>query len=306
MIEGQEDVTWEQWLALARTCEEHGIEALFRSDHYGSVMGERFEDRGSLDAWATVTALAAHTERLRLGTLVSPATFRHPSELAKVVTTASHVSGGRVELGLGAGWNEREHRAYGFEFFDGRTRLDRFAEQLEIVHRSWTEDEFDFDGEHYRLERCRALPKPVSKPNLIVGGGGKRGTVEPAVRFADEYNTVFATLDEVRERRGRIDEACERAGRDPGTLTYSMMTGCCVGSDRADLLDRARRIMAVRGDEGDPAAWLDDRAPSWVTGTPDEARARLAELEEAGLERVMLQNLTHDDLDHVALIASLS
>ena len=306
MIEGQEDVTWEQWLALAQACEERSLEALFRSDHYSSVMGERFEDRGSLDAWATVTGLAAHTERLRLGTLVSPATFRHPSELAKVVTTASHISGGRIELGLGAGWNEREHRSYGFEFFDRSTRLARFAEQLEIVHRSWTEDEFDFDGEHYRLERCRALPKPDGKPNLIVGGSAKRGTVEPAVRFADEYNTVFASVEQCRERRRRLDEACERVGRDPASLTYSLMTGCCVGADRDDLLDRARRVMDVRGDEGDPAAWLERQSEAWVTGTPDEARERLGQLEQAGVERVMLQNLTHDDLRHVELIASLA
>jgi F420-dependent oxidoreductase-like protein len=306
MIEGQEDVTWEQWLALARACEEQGIEALFRSDHYSSVMGERFEDRGSLDAWATLNALAARTETLRLGTLVSPATFRHPSELAKVVTAASHVSDGRVELGLGAGWHEREHRAYGFDFFDLRTRLARFAEQLEIVHRSWTEDEFDFDGEHYRLERCRALPKPVSKPNLIVGGAAKRGTAEPAVRFADEYNTTFASVEDCRDRRRRLDEACERAGRDPSSLTYSLMTGCCVGADRDDLLDRARRIMEVRGDHGDPAAWLEEQSDTWVTGTADEAGERLRQLEGVGVERVMLQNLTHDDLRHVELIASLA
>ena len=304
MIEGQENVAWEEWLALARACEELGIEALFRSDHYASVMG--LEPRGSLDAWATVSALAAVTTRLRLGTLVSPATFRHPSELAKVATTASHVSGGRIELGLGAGWLEDEHREYGFEFPDLRTRLARFAEQLEIVHRSWTEDVFDFAGEHYRLESCRALPRPDPKPNLIAGGAARRGTAEPAVRFADEYNTVFVSPEQCRARRRRLDEACERAGRDPATLTFSLMTGCCLGADRADLLDRARRVMAVRGDALDPAVWLEQRAEDWVLGTPDDARARLREYEEAGVERVMLQNLTHGDLDHVALIASLA
>ena len=146
----------------------------------------------------------------------------------------------------------------------------------------------------------------AGKPNLIVGGSAKRGTVEPAVRFADEYNTVFASVAECRERRRRLDEACERAGRDPSTLTYSLMTGCCVGADRDDLLDRARRVMAVRGDDGDPAAWLEQQSEAWVTGTPDEARERLRQLEDAGVERVMLQNLTHDDLRHVELIASLA
>ena len=163
MIEGQENVTWDQWRALAEACEQHGLEGLFRSDHYAGLMGD--EERGSLDAWATLAGLAALSERIRLGTMVSPATFRHPSALAKMVTTVDHISGGRVELGLGAGWNEREHRAYGFEFPDLNGRLERFAEQLEIVHRSWTEDEVDFEGRHYRLERLHARPKPVQSPH---------------------------------------------------------------------------------------------------------------------------------------------
>src|ERR687896_1226743 len=146
MIEGQEDVTWEQWLALAGACEEHGLEALFRSDHYESVMGMR--ERGSLDAWTTLAALAARTSRVRLGTLVSPATFRHPSVLAKSVVTVDHVSGGRVELGLGAGWQESEHRAYGFPFAELRTRMDVMAEQIEIVARSFGDEPFSFEGEH--------------------------------------------------------------------------------------------------------------------------------------------------------------
>ena len=148
MIEGQEDVTWEQWLALAGACEEHGLEGMFRSDHYGPLMGT--PERGSLDAWATLAALAARTSRIRLGTLVSPATFRHPSVLAKMVVTADHVSGGRVELGLGAGWHEGEHRAHGFEFPATPVRMERLAEQLEIVSRSWTEDTFSFEGRHYQ------------------------------------------------------------------------------------------------------------------------------------------------------------
>jgi alkanesulfonate monooxygenase SsuD/methylene tetrahydromethanopterin reductase-like flavin-dependent oxidoreductase (luciferase family) len=169
MIEGQEDVTWDQWLALAGACEEHGLEGLFRSDHYESVMGMR--ERGSLDAWTTLAALAARTSRIRLGTLVSPATFRHPSVLAKSVVTVDHVSGGRVELGLGAGWHEGEHRSYGFVFPPTPVRMERLAEQLEIVTRSWTEDAFSFSGRHYQVQDLRALPKPVQRPpTLLVGG----------------------------------------------------------------------------------------------------------------------------------------
>src|SRR5437660_5095186 len=168
MIEGQEGVSWAEWRALADACERHGLEGLFRSDHYLSLLGG--ERRGSLDAWATLAGLAALTSRIRLGTMVSPATFRHPSELAKVATTVDHISGGRVEVGLGAGWNEREHRAYGFEFPELPVRMELFAEQLELIYRQWTEDEVDFSGRHYRTERLSALPRPVQapRPRLIV------------------------------------------------------------------------------------------------------------------------------------------
>ena len=302
MVEGQEDVTWEQWLALARACEEHGLEGLFRSDHYASVLGRR--DRGSLDAWATLTALAAHTERIRLGSLVSPVGFRHPSQLAKVVATADHVSGGRVELGLGAGWNEQEHRAYGFAFHDMAHRLELLAEQLEIVHRQWTEDAFDFHGRHYRLEDCRALPKPLQRPHppLFVGGKAGRKTADPAARFADEYNTVQPTLDEVRERRRKLDAACGRAGRDPATLRLSVMTGCVVGADEGEVRDRVRALLAATGRDLDPDEFLAARADVLVLGTVEQAAARLRELGDAGVERVFLQHLAHADVEMVELI----
>src|SRR5437870_3540113 len=172
MVEGQESVTWEQWLALAEACERHGFDALFRSDHYVSF-GHPTE-WGSLDAWATLAALSTATERIRLGTMVSPVTFRHPSELAKVVVTADHVSGGRVELGMGAGWFEGEHRAYGFAFPSTAERYAILGEQVEIVHRLWDRDEEEvtLKGSHYQLEGCHALPKPVQDPHppLILAG----------------------------------------------------------------------------------------------------------------------------------------
>src|SRR4051794_1084636 len=187
MIEGQEDVSWDQWVALARACEESGIETLFRSDHYLSVQGA--QGSASLDAWATVNALAAITSRLRLGTLVSPATFRHPSVLAKTVVTADHVSGGRVELGMGAGWLDAEHRAYGFPFHDTRTRLDVLEEQLQIIRGQGGGGPFSFGGKDYAIEALDALPKAVQRPGppLILGGsGGPRG-LRLAARYADEY-----------------------------------------------------------------------------------------------------------------------
>src|SRR5438067_4807457 len=215
MIEGQEGVTWPQWVALAGACEEHGLEGLFRSDHYATI--SPFLERGSLDAWATLSALAAVTSRIRLGTLVSPATFRHPSVLAKSAVTADHVSGGRVELGLGAGWNELEHRSYGFPFADLRTRMDAMAEQAEIIARSFEGEPFSFEGEHYKVENLDALPKPVQRPRLpiVMGGSAKPRGLAVAARWADEYNTVFVTPEEAGERRAKWAQAWRDAGPEP-------------------------------------------------------------------------------------------
>jgi len=296
MIEGQEGVTWDDWLALAQACEEHGVEALFRSDHYLSQSAAL--EKGSHDAWTTLAALAARTRRLRLGTLVSPVTFRHPSLLANAVTTADHVSGGRVELGIGAGWMVPEHTAYGFPFPETSERMEMLAEQLEIVHRLWTEERTDFEGRHYRLDGAPGLPKPVQRPHppILVGGSGGRGTTRPAARFADEYNTPFASPEEFAERRRRVSETCEREGRDPDTMRFSLMTGCLIGEERARRLYRERE----RGVDFD--TWLADYREASLVGTLDEIAARIREYEEAGCERIMLQHLLHDDLEAVALI----
>ncbi|WP_370326878.1 TIGR03560 family F420-dependent LLM class oxidoreductase [Euzebya sp.] len=301
MIEGQEDVTWAQWLALADAAEDAGLEGLFRSDHYASVQGRT--ERGSLDAWATLSALAAVTEDILLGTMVSPTSFRHPSVLAKQVVTADHVSGGRVQLGIGAGWNELEHRMYGFDFHDTSTRYDVLAEQLEIITRQWTEDAVDFSGTHYTLESCGALPKPLGHIHLIMGGAaGPRGA-RLAATYADEYNTTFPSIDAVTERRGRLDAACEEAGRDP--LPLSIMTGCILGEDDADVRRRAERLMQISQAEGDVEGWLDGLRHEWVVGTVDQAQERLDAYREAGVSRFMLQHQLHDDLDMVELMGRL-
>jgi len=305
MIEGQEGVTWEQWLALAGACEEHGLEGLFRSDHYESVMGMR--ERGSLDAWATVAALAARTSRIRLGTLVSPATFRHPSVLAKMVATVDHVSGGRAELGLGAGWHEGEHRAYGFEFPPTPIRMERLAEQLEIVTRSWTEDDVEFQGRHYQVQDLRALPKPVQRPRptLLVGGGAGPRSLALAARFADEYNTVGVPLEELPERHGKLLDAWREAGRDPEEARLSLMTACVVGRDRAEVTERIGRVLAAIGSH-DSVAEVVDARPNWLLGTVDEVAERLRVLEAAGVGRVMLQHLGHADTEMVAVLGELA
>jgi len=298
MIEGQEGVSWEDWRALAQACEAHGVPALFRSDHYLNLGGH--PERGSLDAWATINALAAVTTTLRLGTLVSPATFRHPSELAKAVVTADHVSGGRVELGIGAGWNELEHRGYGFEFPPLRERMDRLAEQLEIVHRQWTEGPFSFEGRHYRLRDCDARPRPVQSPHppLIVGGSAGPRSAALAARWADEYNTSFPTDAELREGMARVGAACAEAGREP--IPFSLMTGLLVGHDREELREKAAALSHVRGEpETDIDARIQDTR---LVGTVEEVGEKLVALRDAGVHRVMLQHLLHTDLSTVEII----
>jgi alkanesulfonate monooxygenase SsuD/methylene tetrahydromethanopterin reductase-like flavin-dependent oxidoreductase (luciferase family) len=301
MVEGQEDVRWEHWQALASACERHGLDALFRSDHYVSVDDRR--ERGSLDAWGTICALSAVTSRIRLGTLVSPVTFRHPSTLAKSVVTADHVSGGRIELGMGAGWWQPEHELYGFPFPSTRTRMELLAEQLEIVRREWDEGEFSFHGEHYRIEGLDAKPKPVRRPNLIIGGSAGPRSAALAARWADEYNTVFATPELCRERRGAVTAAWEAVGRDPATVRFSVMTGCLVGADSDELAERSSRLARWRGEDPDhPERLLDALPDAWIVGTPSEAIEKLRALADAGVDRVMLQHLLHEDIDMIELI----
>jgi alkanesulfonate monooxygenase SsuD/methylene tetrahydromethanopterin reductase-like flavin-dependent oxidoreductase (luciferase family) len=281
MVEGQEGVSWEQWLALARACEESGLEGLFRSDHYLSIV--RGGEAGSLDAWATLAALAARTERIRLGTLVSPVTFRHAPALAKNAVTVDHVSGGRVELGVGAGWYEAEHEAYGFAFPPLGERMRALEAQLATIESQLT------DG-------SPAWPKPVQRRlPIIVGGSAKPRTVAAAVRHADEYNTVFADPETCRERRRTVDEAARAAGREP--LRFSVMTGAVVGRDEAELRERVARVREITGREpGSPM----------VVGTVEQAAERLREYERAGAERVMLQNLAHEDVDQVHVMGELA
>ncbi len=299
MIEGQEDVTWPQWLAIALACERHRIPGLFRSDHYMNLDGQHPE-RVATDAWTTLAALAAATTSVRLGTLVSPATFRHPSMLAKAVATADHVSGGRVELGLGAGWHEREHAAYGFPFGAVKERIDVLEEQLQIVLGAWADGSFSFDGAHYRLDAIDARPKPVQRPHppLIIGGSAGPRSARIAAAYADEYNTPFPTVENVRAYSARVGDACEAAGREP--IPFSVMTAVLVGASPSELADRAGRLAAKMGGDGD--ALLSDPPDGWIVGTVEEAAEQLGTLADAGVSRVMCQLLLHDDLDQIALI----
>ncbi len=302
MIEGQEDVTWEDWRALAAACEEHGVGTMFRSDHYLSVDDRR--ERGSLDAWTTLAGLAALTTRLRFGTLVSPATFRHPAVLAKSAVTVDQISGGRVEVGIGAGWWEREHEAYGIPLPPVAQRMDMLEEQLQIVGAHWAEGPFSIEGFYYSARELDARPKPVQQPRppLIVGAKGGPRSLRLAARYADEYNTVMMSAEEIADLRARLDRACEAEDRDPATLPLSMMTAWLVGADREELRDRANRLAQWKGRGEDGDALLANFRQGGIKGTTPEALEQLAELEQAGLTRLMAQHLLHRDLEAVELL----
>jgi alkanesulfonate monooxygenase SsuD/methylene tetrahydromethanopterin reductase-like flavin-dependent oxidoreductase (luciferase family) len=223
------------------------------------------------------------------------------------VATADHVSGGRVELGLGAGWHEGEHRAFGFEFPPTAVRMERLAEQLEIVSRTWTQDAVSFQGRHYRLQDLHAMPKPVQRPRptLLVGGAAGPRSLALAARWADEYNTTGVPLDELPERRRRLLEAWREAGRDPETARLSLMTTCVAGRDPAEVEQRVGRVLAVTGSHDSVAEVIDAR-PNWLLGTVDQLAERFQALEAAGVSRVMLQHLDHADLDMVAVLGEVA
>jgi alkanesulfonate monooxygenase SsuD/methylene tetrahydromethanopterin reductase-like flavin-dependent oxidoreductase (luciferase family) len=283
MIEGQEGVTWEQWLRIAGAAEEAGLDGLFRSDHYGSI--HRGDRLGSLDAWTVLAGLAARTERLRLGTLVSPVTFRPASVLAKSAVTVDHISGGRAELGIGAGWLQAEHELHGFPFPSTRERMEELERQLAEIRRQWSD------------EAPEIQPKPVQRPRMpiIVGGTAGPRTVRAAARFADEYNTVMPSVDEARERRQIVDEAARAAGRGP--LTLSMMIDCVTGRDAAEVAERLDSWRRITGRK--------DARPN-LCGTVDELCGRLRDYERAGIERAMLQHLDHEDVDMVAVLGDVA
>jgi F420-dependent oxidoreductase-like protein len=301
MVEGQEGVTWDDWVRLAGLAERHGLDGLFRSDHYTAIIRPQ---AGALDAWTTLAGLAALTQRIRLGTLVSPATFRHPSVLARMAVTVDHISRGRVEVGMGSGWYEREHLEHGFPFLDAKQRFELFAEQVEIVVRSWTEESFDHSGPGYELRDQSALPRPFQEPHppLVLGGTARPRFAALAARHASEVNTTGAPNGELRARRQRLDQACADAGRDPSTLGFSVMTATFVAADRAELLERIRAFLAIAGNDDHPETVLASHADRWLAGTVEEVAGRIEELRRLGVTGVFLQHLNPSDDAMLALV----
>ncbi|MGH3255644.1 MAG: LLM class F420-dependent oxidoreductase [Streptosporangiaceae bacterium] len=296
--EPQQGADYQTLRAVALAAEELGFDAFFRSDHY-LKMGDVSGLPGPTDSWATLAALAVETSRIRLGTLVTAATFRLPGPLAITVAQVDQMSGGRVELGLGTGWFEGEHAAYGIPFPPLGERFDRLEEQLAIITGLWTTAEgqtFSFEGAHYRVADSPGLPKPAQRPRppVLVGGFGARRTPRLAARFADEYNVAFRSITDSAAGFARVREACEVAGRYPDSMTYSVAQTVCCGKDEAEF----RRRAAAIGRE--PA----DMREHGIGGTPGEVAAKIAEFAEIGAERVYLQVLDLGDLDHLELIAS--
>jgi F420-dependent oxidoreductase-like protein len=297
-VEPQEGATYEDQLSVARLAEELGFDAFFRSDHYMNFFQGKSGLPGPTDAWTTLAGLARDTTRLRLGTLVSPVTFRLPGPLAITVAQVDAMSGGRVELGLGAGWNDREHAAYGIPFPETRERFDRLAEQLEIITGLWTtpaDVRYSFEGEHYTLTRSPALPKPVQRPHppIVIGGAGPKRTPALAARFASEFNVMFAPPPAFKEPATRVRAACEAVGRDPDSLRLGVANTVVCGADDAALDRRIEAIGRTRDTLGG-ALW----------GTPAKLVDEIDVYREAGADTVYLQMLDLHDLDHLRLLGS--
>jgi F420-dependent oxidoreductase-like protein len=296
--EPQQGADYQTLRAVALAAEELGFDAFFRSDHY-LKMGDVSGLPGPTDAWATLAALAVETRRIRFGTLMTPVTFRLPGPLAITVAQVDQMSGGRVELGLGVGWYNAEHAAYGIPFPPQGERFDRLEEQLAIITGLWTTpvgQAFSFDGAHYRVTDSPGLPKPAQRPRppVLVGGSGPRRTPRLAAMFADEFNAPFHSVQESAAGFERVREACEAAGRDPSSMRFSVAQTVCCGKDEAEYRRRAAAIGR------DPA----DAREHGVGGTPGEVAAKIAEFAAIGAERVYLQVLDLNDLNHLELIAS--
>jgi F420-dependent oxidoreductase-like protein len=316
MIEAQQSLSYADQLALARRAEAAGFEAFFRSDHYASFPGP--SDGPSTDAWAVLAGLARETERIGLGALVSPVTFRHPGAFVKVVTTVDEMSGGRVEVGVGAGWNEADHLPLGLRFPAIGERADLMEDQLAILHGLWTEpDGWSYQGHQVRVEGGFLRPKPIDvpgrpratngvvRPRIIVGGEGSPRGFRLAARYADEFNLTSSSPERTAERFAALDAACRAAGRDPATITHSAMIGTLLGADAAEVERRQDALLVeLGGTEMGAEDWSEPRRGRWILGTPEQARAMVSRFADAGVERIMLQDFLPRDLEMVDLMGA--
>jgi len=316
MLESQQGLSYGDHVAIAKRAEANGIEALFRSDHYTSFPGPGGQP--TTDAWTVVAGLARETERIGLGVLVSPVTFRHPGSFAKVVTTVDEMSGGRIEVGVGAGWNEIEHSQYGLSFPDIKERADLMEDELAILHGLWGEpDGWSFQGHQVTINEASFHPKPVdvpgrprtpiggARPRLLVGGQGSPRTYRLAARYADEFNLSSSGPVKARPAYAAVDAACLAIGRDPATLAHSTKAGVLIGRDDGEMADRLAAAVKAFSTGDDDSEWLEERLERWITGTPEEARAQVRRFAEAGVERIMLQDFLPWDLDMIDVMGEV-
>ena len=296
--EPQQGASYATLRRVAKATEDLGFDAFFRSDH-DLKMGDGSGEPGPSDAWATLAGLAVETSRIRLGTLVTSATFRYPGPLAVAVAGVDEMSGGRVEFGIGAGWYGDEHAAYGIPFPPTGERFDRLEEQLAIITGLWETpvgEKFSYEGTHYQVVDSPGLPKPVQRPRppVIIGGHGPRRTPGLAAKYADEFNIGFSNVGEVAAQFGRVGEACEAAGRDPASLVYSAAQVVCCGNDEATL---SRRAAAIGRD-------VAELRVNGLAGSSAELVDKIGTFAEVGAQTLYLQILDLDDLDHLADIAA--
>lgn len=294
MIEGQNGLTWARWQRIARLVEELGFVGLFRSDHFTNSIPP---DLDSLELWTSLTWLADHTSRIEFGPMVTPFSFRHPVHTARMASAVDDLSGGRLILGLGGGWQEREHHLFGFDLLDMKPRFDRFEEGMEVVTRLLQSDEpVTFEGKYYQLRGATLLPRPQRPggPRILVGGNGGKRTLSYVVRYAEEWNCNFITVQKFSEANGRLTEMLVQAGRKPESVRRSLMTGCVFGKEDAALKEK---ISARK------RSFEELRQRGIVVGNAAQAREQLQEMEEAGLQRVLLQWLDLDDLEGLEALA---
>jgi alkanesulfonate monooxygenase SsuD/methylene tetrahydromethanopterin reductase-like flavin-dependent oxidoreductase (luciferase family) len=300
MLEGQEDLTWERWFRFAEAAEALGLEGLFRSDHLTALNGE--SGRVALALWPSLTALAMRTERIRFGPLVTSITFRHPAMIARMAASIDDLSGGRFDLGLGAGWFAREHEMFGIEFQGHSERIRRLDEGAGVIRALWSGEEATTSGPHYPLQRARSLPVPSNpSPPLIMGGKGDRG-LSVVARHATEWNFSYSTLDHFVDRSAELDRVCQEMGRDAGDIRRSMMLPFAIGNNDREVRAHISAHRTTFNDLPDsPDEW---RESGFLVGSPDEIVDQIGERTAAGVSRFMLQQNALDDIDSVALLAS--
>ncbi len=307
MIEAQEGLTWQRWFRLIETAETSGFDSIWRSDHMFSVMG--VIDRDQLALWPSLTAVAARDSKLEFGALVSPTTFRHPVMLAKDAVALDNLSNGRFWLGVGAGWNEHEHRSFGFPLPPLKERMDRLEEAIEVIKLLWTGDIVSYPGEQFRLEDAQMRPVPVRSGGvpMMIGGSGEKRTLRMVARFADEWNATASSLDEYRHKAEVLDRHCQDIGRDSSEIARSVMLGHIVGANDADLRERAARIQNVvpsmQGLSVDEILQR-MRERGWLVGTPDEVIESIKARADLGVSRIMLQTHDQEDMEALELIGS--